>query len=107
MGVNDVEDLTYYMCTDALREDVNVMQLIQLAHYYQMSGLVGKCKELMMDNVTVYTFVDTLKLCSKYEMENSQRLVDFAREHIVALKARTDYCQLPFFLRGFISQAIQ
>merc|ERR1712129_475690 len=59
-SANDVEDMVYFMCTDKLKEDANVLSLVRLAHCYQVDGLFWKCVEKMVEKVSVDTFAETV-----------------------------------------------
>merc|ERR1712045_260455 len=88
-ALKDVDDLVYYMCTDTLREDANAKGLIQLAHYFQMKRLFGECADILIDDLSLDTFVETANIFSKYEIEEKgQRVIDFGKRHIEKLQDR-------------------
>ena len=107
-SVEDVKNLAYFMCTDKLKEGANVMNLIQLAHEYQMRRLIGKCAKQLIDGMTQDTFVETAKMFDKFEINGQyQRLVDFGKANAAELKKRDDYESLSFVFRCILSADIK
>merc|ERR1719203_893174 len=42
-SAKDVDDLIFFICTDVLRENANAVNVMQLAHFYQMKRLLVAC----------------------------------------------------------------
>eukprot|EP01083_Nonionella_stella_P015891 44458_1 len=85
--IEDVNHLVYFMSTNRLHEQSNVLNLIELAHYYEMERLYWKCVYALIKNVTVQTFVRTLKVFEKYGIEDGYNsLVKFAKTNMEELK---------------------
>lgn len=101
-SVKDVEDLLYFMCTDELKEDSDAMNMIHLAQFYQMDGLILKCADRMIKDVTVKNIVVTINVFDRYEIsEGYQALVHFAKTNIEELKKENNFLLLSHSFRIF------
>merc|ERR1712087_831080 len=92
-SVKDVDDLIFFICTDTLREDANAVNVMQLAHFYQMKRLLAACTKRAADTLSLDTFAQTAKMFDKYEIGAGylQTLIDFGRQNIADLRKRDDY----------------
>eukprot|EP01083_Nonionella_stella_P005616 16249_1 len=98
--VKDVHDLTWFMSTNALKQDCNPIHLIALAHFYEMDRLFYQCVNKMIKTLSVKNFVQTIQTFDKYEISKGyQSLVDFAKSNIAELKQRNDFLLLSHSFR--------
>ena len=104
-SLKDVDDMLYCMCTGTLREDANAMRVLKLAHYYEAGRLLDKCMERLIDQLSVDTFVETVNLYARYEIDGMRRsLLDFGHRNAAEIEERDDYKTLPFLFRGMLKQ---
>ena len=95
-GEKDVDDLYYFMCTNKLRLDTNAMNMIQMAHYFQMKRLFEMTVQKLIKDVTIDNFVQTVKLFDEYHIVSGyHKLVDFGLTQINVLRKRPDFDDLP------------
>merc|ERR1712087_770171 len=64
-SAEDVKNMLYFMSCNRLPRDANALNVIQLAHYYEMDRLFWECVELMVDQVSIENFVDTVTMFNK------------------------------------------
>lgn len=94
-SVEDVDELVYFMCTDQLSPDANPLNLISLAHMYQMKRLFWICAEKISKTVTIESFVETVDTLNRYEIEQGFPLVvSFGKKNIEELKKRDEFSKL-------------
>lgn len=102
-SLDDVSHLVYFMCTNELRRDADTLNVIALAHMYQMERLFWKCAEKISKTVTVQNFVQTVKTLNKYDIEQGfPMVVAFGKENIEKLKNRDDFPTLSCAFRRMI-----
>eukprot|EP01084_Bolivina_argentea_P088820 160357_1 len=94
--VKDVEDLLYFMSTNKLKSDGNALNIIELAHYYEMDGLFWKCVNKMLNNISIDNFARTINTFDKYEIKKGYSvLVDFAKKNKDELEDADDFDTIP------------
>eukprot|EP01084_Bolivina_argentea_P191861 329497_1 len=97
---NDVFDMLYFMCTNQIRDDFDALQLIHLAHFYEMDRLFWICVNRLVGNVTVDNFVATLHTFDRFEISKGYTtLITFAKDNIGQLKNAKDYLLLSHSFR--------
>eukprot|EP01083_Nonionella_stella_P056660 149076_1 len=96
----DVHDMLYFMCTNELTEDSDALQLIHLAHLYELDRLFWICVNRLVKNVTVDNFVTTLHTFDRFEISKGYTtLITFAKDNIGQLKNAKDYLLLSHAFR--------
>eukprot|EP01084_Bolivina_argentea_P088815 160349_1 len=94
--VKDVKDLLYFMTTNKLKSDGNALNIIELAHYYEMDGLFWKCVNKMLNNISIDNFARTINTFDKYEIKKGYSvLVDFAKKNKDELEDADDFDTIP------------
>merc|ERR1712224_389432 len=95
--------MMYFMCTNQLRKSANPLHLITLAHMYQMDRLFWKCAQRICKEVTVGTFVETVKILNKYDIEAGFELVvAFGKRNVTELQKRDDFNKLSCAFRKVV-----
>eukprot|EP01084_Bolivina_argentea_P088816 160350_1 len=95
-SVKDVKDLLYFMTTNKLKSDGNALNIIELAHYYEMDGLFWKCVNKMLNNISIDNFARTINTFDKYEIKKGYSvLVDFAKKNKDELEDADDFDTIP------------
>eukprot|EP01083_Nonionella_stella_P096295 270638_1 len=85
--LDDARAFVYFMSTNKLRGDANALNIIHLAHYYQMDRLFDACATRLIKNLSVVNFVDTIHTFDKFEITHRYDvLMDFAKKHAKELK---------------------
>eukprot|EP01083_Nonionella_stella_P156181 505400_1 len=88
----DVKDMVYYMSTHKLKKTSNALNVIQLAHYYEMDRLFWECASMLLQNVSVQNFVQTIKTFDTFEIANGyDTLVEFAKKNAKELEETDDF----------------
>lgn len=88
----DIEDLAYFINTNKLKEDCTPLTLAPLAHLYQMHDLFWQCINTAVNQLSIGTFVDTVQLFNKYEIEERfGTVIDFGKTNVGLLKCRDDF----------------
>ena len=99
-SVDDVRALTYFMCTGELPFKRNALNLMQLAHYYQMDGLFEQCENEAIRTVSVKNFFEALNVFEKYQNTKAcNALIEFAKKNKVRLKKSNGCDKIPFVLK--------
>eukprot|EP01083_Nonionella_stella_P141476 436000_1 len=102
-SVDDVKDLTYFMSTNILRNTSNPLNLIVLAHYYEMQRLFRQCARRLVASISVANFVETIHVFDKYQIdEGYETLVQFARRNVVELKKTDGFDKLHHYFRFIV-----
>ena len=88
------------MCLGQLPDDVDVFEVIKLAHYYKMDLLFWECVNKLIKSVSVNNFVHCIKLFDKYEIKKGyMTLVDFGKQHLGKLEKTNDFQELSHSFR--------
>lgn len=92
----DVDDLIYFLCVNKPRKDSNLMNLLKLAHYYQMGRLFKVCRDSLIKNIKRETFVEIVNLFEQYSIkEGYEKLVAFALKNEDKLRKEKNFNDLP------------
>merc|ERR1712032_563819 len=88
-SVKDVEDMAYCMCTEMLRPGTNAMNLLPLAHLYQMKAVLYLCSERIINELVLDNFVETFNILDKFNVKSVfYRLSEFAKANKDLLEKR-------------------
>lgn len=99
-SAKSVDDLAYFVTTNKLRNDANVLDILPLAHLYQIPSLFWECSERIIKNVNLDNYVETLNVLNKYDIKRGfPWMVRFGKKNIEALRERDDFEQLPCSFR--------
>eukprot|EP01083_Nonionella_stella_P173776 600492_1 len=94
-SLDDVKDLTHFMSTNTLRDGSNALNMIELAHYYQMERLFRECVCRLVQNVSITNFVATIQVFDRYQVdEGYDKLVQFAKDNAQDLQNTDDFDKL-------------
>lgn len=97
VNVEDVDDMLLYLMVGHLRKEANPRTLIRIAHLYKLKGLFAACSERIISDLTVDTFMESLAVINRYEIEHVlDRLIKFGKEHMTELQALESFNDLPF-----------
>ena len=98
--IKDVKDLIYYLCVNELPENVNIFNIIQLAHFYQFNQLYSLCLSEMIRNISVDNYINTHKIFDKYEVKNGfATILLFGKKNIDKIKEQDGFEDLSFSTR--------
>jgi len=99
-NVKDVDDMLYYIMVQDLRQDVDPLSLIKLAHLYQLTTLFNACSARMAQTLRYDNFIETAKTFERYEIKDGyDHLIQFGRDHIHEIKQWDGFKDLPFSLK--------
>eukprot|EP01084_Bolivina_argentea_P134998 237959_1 len=102
-NISDVEDLVHFMCTNKLSLYANALNLVHMAHYYEMDRLFWQCAKRLVDNISMKNYVETVKIFDKYEIQNGyQTVIDFGKKNLKELQKRDDFLQLSHLFRCIV-----
>lgn len=104
-SLKDVQDLVRFMFTNKLKADANLLELMPLAHLYQMDRLFWACVDKLVKGLSLETYVRTVKTFNRYQVKQEQgfKLVaDFGRSNLEALRKRDDFDDLPHMFKCFV-----
>mmetsp|Transcript_51886 Transcript_51886/g.85909 ORF Transcript_51886/g.85909 Transcript_51886/m.85909 type:complete len:370 (-) Transcript_51886:31-1140(-) len=99
-SVQNVDDMVYFMCTNKLRDKSNALQLIKLAHFYQMERFKLACIDRMIETLSVDNFVDTVNIFDRFTIKKGfTELISFGKAHVAELRNAGNLDELPFLFR--------
>lgn len=96
-SAKDVDDLLYYVIVHDLREDVNPLSLIKLAHFYSITSLFDACSARILVQLSVENFVESVSTFTRFEIEcGYDKLVEFGHDHLEEIKQHDSFQYLGF-----------
>ena len=99
VGVEVVRDLLTYIYTSTISEErlqERAEELLELAHMYQLAGLVDTCREAALQQITVDNSLHTLATLHKFApVEGEDELKDvavrFVQRNLAKVKKMRDW----------------
>ncbi len=97
MDKQDVDDMYYYICTDKLRNKVNAIRLIKLAHLYDLSSLFSACANRIFTELSVDNFIESANAFNRYGIENHYvELTEFGKQNLIEIQKQENFQDLSF-----------
>eukprot|EP01083_Nonionella_stella_P033597 91941_1 len=94
-SVQDVDDMIYFMATNTLRQTANVMNIIDLAHFYGMERLEMACLNRMLKQLSVATFVDVVTIFDRFGIKHGYNtLVKFGKKNLNQIRGASNFSDL-------------
>merc|ERR1719509_103091 len=99
VGVEVVRDLLTFIYTDTISEErvqERAEELLELAHMYQLAGLVDTCREAALQQITVDNSLHTLATLHKFalvdgEDEQKEVAVRFVQRNLTRVRETRDW----------------
>ena len=99
VGLEVVRDLLNFIYTSTLSEErvkKRVDELLELAHMYQLAGLVDTCREAALQQITVDNSLHTLATLHKFalvdgEDEQKEVAVRFVQRNLARVRGTKDW----------------
>merc|ERR1719509_564167 len=99
VGVEVVRDLLTYIYTSTISEErvqERAEELLELAHMYQLAGLVDTCREAALQQITVDNSLHTLATLHKLAMvdgeyEQKEVAIRFVQRNLARVRGTKDW----------------
>ena len=101
----DVKDVLYYLTVGRLRKDTNVLNVIELAHYFEFDHLYHHCINYLIDNINIHNYIGIVQLIEKYSIKiGFGKILKFGKKYHKKLEKLEDYEDLSFSFRMCLTE---
>ena len=92
----DVDNLLYFICTNQLREESNLGNILKLAHYYQIGRLFNLICDKLVNRIKIKNFVETVNIFEQYSVSRGyDKLIEFALDNCEDIRILNNFKDLP------------
>lgn len=93
----DVDDMYFYIVTNQLRDNVNPITLIKLAHLYDLTSLFRACANKIITELSIDNYISSANTFNRYSIESQyDKIIEFGKKNLKEIEKKDNFQDLSF-----------